>query len=115
MAKGNAVVVMKNTRKTSNLYGATHAGTMVSFTETTSALAVFSLFGPKDRALCTNLNIDYLKKGTGILTATSAVPKVKDRSVKNIYTEVIVTNEKIETVAKMTLTFRTDFRSEKTD
>ncbi|KAK3837417.1 MAG: hypothetical protein J3R72DRAFT_423559 [Linnemannia gamsii] len=96
--KGKAVLVMKNTRKSSSLYGSAHAGAIVTFAETAGALAAFSHFGPKDRGLCTNLNIDP-----------------KDRTVKDMYAEVFVTNENAETVAKMTLTFRVDFRSEKTE
>ncbi|KAF9341612.1 hypothetical protein BGZ91_005773 [Linnemannia elongata] len=102
-------------RKNSNLYGTVHAGAMVTFAETTGALALFSTFKPKDRALATNLNIQYFKKASGMLTATSVVPEIKDFTIKDLNTEVLVTNEQMETVAKMIVTFRVDYRSVKTE
>lgn len=115
LSKGKAVLTMKTVRKNSNLYGTVHAGAMVTFAETTGALALFSTFKPKDRALATNINIQYFKKASGMLTATSFVPEIKDFTIKDLNTEVLVTNEQMETVAKMIVTFRVDYRSVKTE
>ncbi|KAF9928257.1 hypothetical protein FBU30_002524 [Linnemannia zychae] len=115
LGTGRVVARMKATKKVSNLYGTVHAGAMVTFAETLSAMALFSYFQPRDRAMATSLTIDYFKKSNGILTATSTVPEIKDFNVKDVKVDVIVTNAKSETVAKLTATFRTDFRSRKTE
>jgi len=35
-----------------------HAGALFTFAETTGGIAVFSLFGPKDRAVAANITVD---------------------------------------------------------
>ncbi|KAF9144415.1 hypothetical protein BGX30_012873 [Mortierella sp. GBA39] len=115
LSKGKAVLTMKTVRKNSNLYGTVHAGAMVTFAETTGAIALFSTFKPKDRALATNINVQYFKKASGMLTATSVIPEIKDYTIKDLNTEVLVTNEQMETVVKMTITFRVDYRSAKAE
>ena len=50
-----------------------------------------------------------------MLTTTSVIPEIKDYTIKDLNTEVLVTNEKMETVIKMTITFRVDYRSAKTE
>lgn len=50
-----------------------------------------------------------------MLTATSVIPEIKDYTIKDLNTEVLVTNEQMETVAKLTITFRVDYRSAKTE
>ncbi|KAG9073142.1 hypothetical protein KI688_000929 [Linnemannia hyalina] len=61
------------------------------------------------------LTTKYFKKAWGMLTATSVIPKIKDYTIKDLNAEVLVTNEQMETVAKMTITFRVDYRSAKTE
>ena len=46
-----------------------------------------------------------------MLTATAVVPELKDRTVRNVVTDVFVTNEKSEIVVKMTVNWRTYFQN----
>ncbi|KAF9093036.1 hypothetical protein BGX29_010131 [Mortierella sp. GBA35] len=85
---------------------------MFTLAETVGAMAVFTFFGPKDRGLVTNINVDYIKIARGVLTATATTPVIKDRTVKFATSEVIITDAKSDIVAKMSLTVRTDFRGE---
>ncbi|KAF9191414.1 hypothetical protein BGZ51_007418 [Haplosporangium sp. Z 767] len=110
--KGKACGVMRETKKISNLFRSVHAGALITFGETIGGLALFTLLGKKDRAILTNINVEYVKLARGFLTATSLVPEFKNTGVESVVTEVIIKNATFDTVCKLTLTWKTDLRSE---
>ncbi|KAF9550107.1 hypothetical protein EC957_001593 [Mortierella hygrophila] len=57
---------------------------MVTFAETTEPIALFSTFKPEDRAPATDINVQYYKKASGMLSATSAIPEIKDYTIKGL-------------------------------
>ncbi|KAF9581661.1 hypothetical protein BGW38_001242 [Lunasporangiospora selenospora] len=110
LRKGKACGVMK-TKKISNPFRCVHAAALITFGETVGALAVFSLLGKKDRAILTNINAEYIKVSRGLLTASSVVDPIKDRESKELVNTVLIKNAAFETVAVLTLTWRTDLMS----
>ncbi|KAG0043717.1 hypothetical protein BGZ83_011085 [Gryganskiella cystojenkinii] len=71
--KGKVCGVMKETKQISNPFRSVHAAALVTFGETVGALALFTLLGKKDRAILTNINVEYVKVARGFLTATAFV------------------------------------------
>ncbi|KAG0342706.1 hypothetical protein BG004_005607 [Podila humilis] len=112
LRKGKACGVMKETKAISNPFRCVHAAALITFGETTGGLAVFTLLGKKDRAILTNINAEYIKVSRGLLTASSVVEAIKDREIKELQNTVMIKNAAFETVAKLTLTWRLDLKSE---
>ncbi|KAI7818526.1 hypothetical protein BC939DRAFT_291393 [Gamsiella multidivaricata] len=110
--KGIVCGIMKETRSTSNRFKCVHAGALVTFGETIGGLALFTHLGKKDRAILTNINVEYIKAVRGLLTASSVVPAFTDTTTDKIITEVIIKNAAFDTVAKLTLTWKTDLKGE---
>ncbi|KAG0301240.1 hypothetical protein BGZ98_008526 [Dissophora globulifera] len=52
----------------------------------------------------------YIKVARGLLTASSIVEPIKDRSAKEFVNEVLIKNAAFETVAKLTLTWNLDLK-----
>ncbi|KAG0318034.1 hypothetical protein BGZ99_005915 [Dissophora globulifera] len=110
LRKGKACGVMKETKKISNPFRCVHAAALITFGETVGGLAVFTLLGKKDRAILTSINAQYIKVARGLLTASSIVEPIKDRSAKEFVNEVLIKNAAFETVAKLTLTWNLDLK-----
>ncbi|KAI8603988.1 hypothetical protein EDD21DRAFT_441522 [Dissophora ornata] len=113
--KGKVCGAMKETKSVSNPFRSVHAGALVTFGETVGGLAVFTYLGKKDRAILTNINAEYIKVARGCLTASSIVPDFTNTDTKHekdVVTEVIIMNASFDTVAKLTLTWRVDLRTE---
>ncbi|KAG0203695.1 hypothetical protein BGX28_004104 [Mortierella sp. GBA30] len=112
LSKGRACGVMKETKQITNPFRSVHAGALVTFGETIGGTALFTLLGKKDRAILTNIQCEYIKKAKGYLTATSVVPEFTDSHMSSIATEVIIKDASFDTVAKLTLTWKTDLKDE---
>ncbi|KAF9186904.1 hypothetical protein BGZ51_001694 [Haplosporangium sp. Z 767] len=108
LRKGRACGVMKETKEVSNPFRCVHAAALVTFGETVGGLALLTLLGKKDRAILTNINVEYVKVSRGLLTASSVVTPIKDRDATEIKTYVLVKNASFETVSKLTLTWKVD-------
>ncbi|KAG0000046.1 60S acidic ribosomal protein P2 [Entomortierella chlamydospora] len=55
---------------------------------------------------------EYIKVSRGHLTATSVVPDFHDSDPEFVVTEVVIQNANSETVAKLSLTWKTDIKRE---
>ncbi len=104
---GRAVVSMRDRRVVRNHLRSVHAIALANLGELTSGLAMITALGPELRAIVTGLEIDYLKKARGRLTATGVgqPPAAPDGP-----TDVVVTadihDEANELVAQMRVTWR---------
>ncbi|KAF9959821.1 hypothetical protein BGZ72_008739 [Mortierella alpina] len=112
LSKGKACGVMKETKQITNPFRSVHAGALITFGETVGAIAFFTLLGKKDRAILTDIHCEYIKKAKGFLTATSLVPEFKDAHVNSVVTEVIIKDGTFDTVAKLSLTWKTELKGE---
>ncbi|KAF8975793.1 hypothetical protein BGZ46_008849 [Entomortierella lignicola] len=112
LEKGKVVGTMQEEKKVRNPFRSVHAAALVLFGETVGGLALFTHIGKKDRAILTNVNAEYIKISRGRLTATSVVPDFHDTKPESVVTEVVIQNAKSETVAKLSLTWKTDLKSE---
>ncbi|GJJ70532.1 hypothetical protein EMPS_02881 [Entomortierella parvispora] len=63
----------EETKQVSNPFRSVHAGALVTFGETVGALALFTLLGKKDRAILTNIQVEYVRVARGLLTASATV------------------------------------------
>ncbi|KAG0001381.1 hypothetical protein BGZ80_006194, partial [Entomortierella chlamydospora] len=95
-----------------NPFRCVHAAALVLFGETVGGLALFTRLGKKDRAILTNISAEYIKVSRGHLTATSVVPDFHDSDPEFVVTEVVIQNANSETVAKLSLTWKTDIKRE---
>ncbi|KAF9101779.1 hypothetical protein BGX27_011333 [Mortierella sp. AM989] len=112
LRKGKACGVMKETKQISNPFRCVHAAALITFGETVGGLAVFTMLGKKDRAILTNINAEYIKVSRGLLTASSVIQPIKDREISELVNEVLIKNAAFETVAKLTLTWKVEFKGE---
>lgn len=99
LSSGFAVVSMKDQRKLQNHLHCIHAIALANLGELASGLAMLSALTPSTRAIVSHIEIDYIKKAHGRLTAigqanppqviTKPIRVVVDAEIKNQQNEVV--------------------------
>ena len=82
LGDGHSVVELQDKPSVRNHLRSVHATALVTLGEMASGLALMSALPPRMRAIVTRLEIDYLKKARGLLTAhgSSPVPRAGEKA-----------------------------------
>lgn len=105
--KGHAIVMLRDRRAVSNHLRCVHAIALANVGEFTTGLALISQLDEKSQAILVNLNVNYLKKARGTLTA-EAVFQLPPH-IENNQNHVVIAhikNEHNELVSTVTATWR---------
>lgn len=103
MERGKVHVQMKDRRRVRNHLNSVHAIALMNLGEVSTGLAVLSTLPKTARSIITHLEIDFLKKARGTLTAKAdfALTDPNLAQNKNYEVEASIYNEQSEVVAKI--------------
>lgn len=105
---GRSTVVLRDRRGVRNHLRSVHAVALANLAELCSGSAMLTALPPGVRGIVTHLEIEYLKKARGTLTATSQVevPAIDRPTV--VCPEAHILDESGELVAKARVTWRVE-------
>lgn len=83
-----------------------HALALANFAEEATGLAMLAGFPPHTRGIITRLNIEYLKKARGALTAECHAPEVATNDPAEYQVATDIKSAEGEVVARATITWR---------
>lgn len=103
---GRSTVTLRDRRAVRNHLGSVHAIALANLAEVASGLAMLSALEPGVRGIVTRIEINYLKKARGTLTATgSASPGVVTEAVERL-AHAMIADATGDAVAEATVTWR---------
>lgn len=101
LSKGHAELSLKDCRRHRNHLRSLHALAIANVGELTTGLALHFAMGEKDRAILTNLSVDFLKKARGTLQsiANADIPKEEEKGI--VVVEAHIYDAQKQLVAKV--------------
>lgn len=102
---GYARLRMGDRRTVRNHLRSIHAIALANFGEETSGVAMMSRLPAGMRGIVTEINIEYLKKARGTLTAESTAPDVVEGEQRTYHARADIKNEAGDVVARFTATW----------
>jgi acyl-coenzyme A thioesterase PaaI-like protein len=104
LAPGFAEVFIKDERRNRNHLRSIHALALGNLGELTTGLALHFALAPDKRAILTNLNVEFLKKARGIITARANID-AKDDLLGPTIVHANLSDHHGNVVAKVTATW----------
>ena len=103
---GHCVAVLKASRRVSNHLKSIHAIALVNLGEVVSGLAINTALPHGYRGIVREINIEYMKKARGVLTASSSVtlPTLQDSNDISVHATIV--DEADDTVAQVRVLWR---------
>lgn len=83
-----------------------HAIALANLAEAASGLALLAGLAPGARAILVGLEIQYLKKARGVLTAEGSAPEIDDPTPREVLAEAMITDRDGEVVARAVARWR---------
>lgn len=98
---GRCVLTMRDRPRVRNHLHSIHAAALVTFGELASGLAMMAGMPQRTRAIATKLEIEYLKKARGPLTAYGKAPVPESNERQEYLATVSIRNAEDEEVARV--------------
>lgn len=103
---GDVEIVLRDRRAIRNHLQSIHAVALANLAELTSGTAMLSVLPPGVRGIVVRLEIDYIKKARGTLTARSQVSLPPVTEPMNVFPEAEILDAAGHTVARARVTWK---------